>query len=106
MAGAWMSEKPRQLAVPAPYGSGSARPSSSKGPDTIRAVRGMHKQLYSSEDYHSQTNAYTTSIPRGVQLREKLSEFKNENSLLGSLVKELKASRCPAAPDTRHSAVI
>jgi hypothetical protein len=27
-----------------------------------------------------------------TQLREKLSEFKNENSLLGSLVKDLKAS--------------
>ncbi|WIA16708.1 hypothetical protein OEZ85_013363 [Tetradesmus obliquus] len=63
MAGAWMSERPRQLAVPAPYGSSSARPSSSKGPDTIRA------------------------------LREKLSEFKNENSLLGSLVKDLKTER-------------
>jgi hypothetical protein len=40
-----------------------------------------------------------------MQLREKLSEFKNENSLLGSLVKELKASCCPAAPDKRQSAI-
>jgi hypothetical protein len=52
-----MSEKPRQLAVPAPYGSGSARPSSSKGPDTVRAVRGMQKQLASSEHFHNKSTA-------------------------------------------------
>jgi hypothetical protein len=43
---------------------------------------------------------------RVVQLREKLSEFKNENGLLGSLVKELKASRCPAARSERQLAII
>lgn len=33
-----------------------------------------------------------------LQLREKLSEFKNENSLLGSLVKDLKASSAMLQP--------
>lgn len=91
-----MPEKPRQLAVPAPYGTSSGRPSSSKGPDTIRAVCHCCSCLAKLSTLRARVQPYHGGLCVGMQLREKLSEFKNENSLLGSLVKDLKASCCPA----------
>lgn len=117
MAAAWFDERPRQLSglpTPTPMNSAAkscsssrvARASSSTTGETIKAVSPAQQQHQTSlPNMHCCNHCVAVGklLSRAVcvrcralqtqQLREKLNEFQAENSLLGTLVKELKVSQ-------------